>query len=250
MEIHCSDSYDEFKRLIGNRPLVEAHVKKIVASMKKRGFIKSCPVVVNQMMQVADGQHRVEAARRLGLPVWYVVDDNLTILDVIENVSTVQKWTALDYVRAEVERGNPNYSRLVSLADQFSLSVSTVCQVVKHGTDSQATRQKLIHGQLTVSQEEIESARTVLAHAQEFEVSLRSFWRNANFIRAINYLCHHELYKKTQMRERLAYQQTKVVRCATVKQFVQMLQDIYNHHSRFENKVDFVTGHNWKSDYN
>ena len=70
--VNRTTDYSLFKRLEGNRNVLEIRVKRITASIKKVGWIQN-PVIVNEKMEVIEGQGRLEALKRLGMPVDYII---------------------------------------------------------------------------------------------------------------------------------------------------------------------------------
>ncbi len=71
MKINKTYNYDKFGDLDGNRKLNQSNLNWIIESMRKK--YNPIPIIVNKKMQVIDGQHRLEACRRLNLPVFYLV---------------------------------------------------------------------------------------------------------------------------------------------------------------------------------
>lgn len=79
-----------------NRPLDPKNLKRVMSSIAKEGQIEA--VQINEDGEIIDGQHRVEACKRLGLPVKVYVDDNTT--DIIREFNNQQKkWAVKDYLR-------------------------------------------------------------------------------------------------------------------------------------------------------
>ena len=76
--VYATTDYGKFKILITNRIVIDKVVKKLVKSMLESGWI-GAPIVVNERMEVIDGQHRIAAAERIGIPVHYIVMEGLTI---------------------------------------------------------------------------------------------------------------------------------------------------------------------------
>ena len=68
-EMFRTTDYDAFKRVLGNRKVLEDRVSKILASFDKIGYIP-VPIIVNEKFEVIDGQGRLEACKRRGLPRW------------------------------------------------------------------------------------------------------------------------------------------------------------------------------------
>ena len=70
--VKTTRDYEVFKKLKGNRDVTESQVEKVIKSIKTIGLLPN-PVIVNENMEVVDGQARVEACKRLGLAVPYMV---------------------------------------------------------------------------------------------------------------------------------------------------------------------------------
>ena len=82
-KIHSTTDYSQFKYIKGNRELVEAHVKKLSDQISKKDF--QIPIIVNEKMEVCEGQHRLEAYKSLGMPITYMIKEGLVIQDISFN---------------------------------------------------------------------------------------------------------------------------------------------------------------------
>ena len=81
-KIHSTTDYNQFKYIKGNREVVESHVKTLSDQIAKKDF--QIPIIVNEKMEVCEGQHRLEAYRLLGVPITYIVKEGLEIQDIRE----------------------------------------------------------------------------------------------------------------------------------------------------------------------
>lgn len=126
--VQSTTDYDRFTILGANRRLNRPHVNKLKIALEENGnFTKSVPVLVNQRMEVIDGQHRLEACRELRLPVYYTVVSGLSIKDA-RNMNILQRnWRVSDYLESYVNEGLPAYIKLNQLVedygDVFGLSI-------------------------------------------------------------------------------------------------------------------------------
>ena len=70
-----STDYSIFKLLPFNREVDKAHVKTLVESMRLHGFkgvsqiIRTKIIDGTEQFYIVDGQHRIAAAKQLGLPI-------------------------------------------------------------------------------------------------------------------------------------------------------------------------------------
>ena len=57
--IQRTNKYDLFKRIESNREVNPAHLKKIEKSISEKNFLHLYPIIVNERMEIIDGQHRL-----------------------------------------------------------------------------------------------------------------------------------------------------------------------------------------------
>ena len=69
-KVHETLDYSIFKKLPGNRKVSLSHVKGLIKSMKK--VVLDVPIIVNEQMQIVNGQHVFQARKELGLPILYI----------------------------------------------------------------------------------------------------------------------------------------------------------------------------------
>lgn len=113
--------YDKFKYVLGNRDVDRRQVAIIKKSIADRGNLSQYfPVVVNEQMEVIDGQHRVQALKELELPVFYLVIHGATVEDIRVLNSSQKPWAWRDFAKSYADRGNTNYTRFLALADEFT----------------------------------------------------------------------------------------------------------------------------------
>ena len=94
MEIKTTTDYTIFNRVLGNRELDKNNLQRIKASINHIGL--QMPMLVNKVKEVIDGQHRLQAAKELKIPVSYIISDD-TAEDNIDQLQISKKWTALDF---------------------------------------------------------------------------------------------------------------------------------------------------------
>jgi len=115
IEVYETEDYGMFKRLKGNRDV--NNVKKIVKSIKQVGYIIN-PIIVNEGMEIIDGQNRIEALQQLGLPVHYYVVKGATI-DTARALNLGRaNWKPIDYAKSYAEEGNASYQWLLKVLDE------------------------------------------------------------------------------------------------------------------------------------
>lgn len=71
-QIQQTLDYSIFKILGFNRDKRKRQVETIKKAIQAENLLSFHPIIVNERMEVIDGQHRLEAAMQLGLPIFYV----------------------------------------------------------------------------------------------------------------------------------------------------------------------------------
>ena len=107
-DIYVTNNYDVFSLLESNRKI--SNNKKLEKSILEKGILR--PIAVNSLMQIIDGQHRFNIAKKNKLEIPYYVTMNKEMNDIIEINNTVHKWTLNDYINKYVSEGHPEYIKL------------------------------------------------------------------------------------------------------------------------------------------
>lgn len=110
--------YGLFNELSYNRDISPQRVDELVESIRKFGLTQ--PIVVSKDRFIIDGQHRLRALTRLGLPVWYVTISNYTAEQVAEINNTQKGWRLVDYVKSSANRGDVNCQKLQEMFVEYS----------------------------------------------------------------------------------------------------------------------------------
>lgn len=135
--IYVETDYSKFKYLLGNRNLTETRKKKIMNSIKKVGYVMN-PIIVNEKMEIIDGQGRHAACKELGLPIYYVVAEGASTDECINLNIGQTNWGITDYVKFYADGGNENYKQLMQLINTYPEIMPAHIVGISHGT--------LVHG--------------------------------------------------------------------------------------------------------
>lgn len=136
-KLQFTKNYSVFTSSETNRPpsLESSAHKKLHESMKKYGFLPSYPIHVKEVgakLEVKDGQHRLQFAKMLGLPVYYVALD--CDVDVSEINQAQEGWKVDDYAARWFAAGIESYADVMNycakyrtpLAMSFAIHAETV----------------------------------------------------------------------------------------------------------------------------
>jgi hypothetical protein len=140
-----------FKFRDDNRASInQAHVEKLKKSISKRNLLHLKPIQVNGEMDIIDGQHRVLAAKDLGVDIWYEVDGSLAPEDIIlMNIS--KSWQMLDYLNYYVKHNYPEYVKLQKFMKEKQVSIQVALRLMSGTT--LAPKQAFKDGEFVFNQE-------------------------------------------------------------------------------------------------
>lgn len=184
-KVYKTDDLSIFKTLEGNRSVETARAKKIKESIMKHGYIH-CPIIVNENMEVIDGQGRLEALKSLGLPAEYVVFDGMTINECIALNIYQTGWSLVDYIESFAERGSRSYQFLLHLITKYKELNNIICLNAVTGTTGNNSRimKKIKAGDFVCTGEQYEKADELLGYTMRFLKTIKNYNKGT-----IMYIC-------------------------------------------------------------
>lgn len=184
--------YDMFKTLDGNRDVNNGRVLKTIESIEKYGWLTN-PILVNEKFEVIDGQGRLEALRRLNLPVEFIIEPGIGRKEC-QGLNHFQKnWSLDDYVNSFVTDGNENYIWLRKMLKKYKkLPKAVIYSIAVYKCDSAATRyynEKLENGLFEISETEKKIVDDALFYLDRFADTVKYIGGRADrFYSAILFL--------------------------------------------------------------
>lgn len=129
-KLQVTKNYSLFEMHELNRPLHDD--PRLLASMQKSGFMPSSPIQCvrngHGTLKVVRGHHRLTYAKRLGLPVWFVIDDSK--VDIFDLEGGRQAWTGSDFLRARAAGGHADCERLVEFQKKHGLTLAVAASLM------------------------------------------------------------------------------------------------------------------------
>jgi len=167
MSTSTSD-YTIFKKKVENRPIDTRNLEKIKKSIKIRNLLHLRPILVDKDMFVIDGQHRLEAAKHLDIPIFYEISADLREEDVIILNNNQKNWNIENYLHYWITKGNENYIILKNFSDRNNITLSVVLAII--GRRGGGTLASLRNGTLKINKDlgEYQLIFSYLKKAQEF----------------------------------------------------------------------------------
>jgi hypothetical protein len=238
-DILQTKDYTIFKLLKGNRPADKAHVKRIAKNMLEVGNLTAeFPIVVNEYMEIIDGQHRVEALKSLGWPIAYRKVNGLT-LDTVRGINqAAQNWSWKDYAGSFVNDGNDEqkiqYRQFLQLADTFKTDYATTLMYCDLSADrNRRARISFKLGELIIPN----YGRAYKLLEQYKEISTAIDFDSSGFAAA----CYKAMNNADYDHKRMVYKATvydlPVKKQATVEDYLRFIETVYNRNQPEDSRV-------------
>lgn len=114
--LESSSNYAAFTPNDEQREIKDSHVKHLAEEMGQYGYLPSKPIQCfkkGSKYVVIDGHHRLAAAKRIGIPVFFVVEPESNAETMASVNANVKTWCIIDFIRMYSLRGNKEYQNLM-----------------------------------------------------------------------------------------------------------------------------------------
>lgn len=239
--VYVTTDYSKFKRLIGNRDIPEARISKIVESIQSIGWIHN-PIIVNEKMEVIDGQGRLTALQRLKMPVEYIVAPGAGNKECVYMNMNMVNWKLPDFVKSYAEQGNENYQRLVDLMEKYANGNLNIISTAVYRI-SKAKLRDIKAGVLQLTEEQYKAAIPRLEFIKPLLEKLNEKKLPGSLITLMQTLIYYYDYPEVD-KERLAYSVEKNIYNATPwvlnTDCEREVENAYNYGIKLENKISIA----------
>lgn len=221
--------YSQFSFLVDNRQTATAHINKLKNAIRNNPEILEVqPILVNEKMQIIDGQHRFQAASELGLPIHYNMVKGLDIHTAREMNVLQRKWGIDDYATSYSKAGNENYLRFNEARHKHpSLSASTIMLVLGGDNGSKETHD-FRSGKFVVTRNE-EDADWMLVQLEMIREITNGMPLSKSFVSAFVQAIDNEDFSYEIFLNNLKKKPEMFHRTGTVRDSLRMVEDIHNH---------------------
>ncbi len=143
-EVKHTSNYAQFKLMPGNRPISEHHVRRLTESYNNNpNLVELRPVLVNEKMEIVDGQHRLRACEKTSIEVPYIIAPGLTVATA-QIMNALQKsWQMIDFARSYAYAGNVHYQKFEHYMDEYSLTPTIILLYIVGNRSKRNDRFKL-----------------------------------------------------------------------------------------------------------
>lgn len=230
MQIEKTKNYDMFVFRQDNRQIDKQHVRRLKESIEARNLLDMRPISVTKEYEILDGQHRLMAAKELGVEIYYKIEEILNSQDMIlMNVS--KAWSIADFMNYYVSNKFPEYLKLQVLIKEKNISLSNALHITlgrcKCNFDD-FKKGKYKYDETMLSK--IEELNETTDFIKRINGSNNStFTKTAKYCKALMVLFSHEGFDYERFKRSLGKHMSRVMIKATYKDYLNLFVDIYNH---------------------
>lgn len=238
-EIKSTNKYDLFKFNKLNRVINEAHVLNLARSIEEHGNLTYVmPVVVDENMEVIDGQHRVKACEIADVPVYYVVGGDMTIDDVRVINTKQRNWTIDDYIASYAAQGDESYKTYQELREEFNAQHNVLMYAIEGGVRRQTPLKRLRNGELQFNDsQDIIRVRDLLDLTYKL-ASMVGGHGNRSFLFALMKAIMNERVDNKRLEDKFKkYGSSLYKRYLQLDDNIRLVEDIYNYMQSEETRI-------------
>lgn len=232
-------NYDMFVFRKDNRQRLDAaHIQKLVQSIKARNLLELRPIIVNEAMEIIDGQHRLMAAKALGVDIYYQKEAKLDAADIIK-INLSKSWNNNDYFNYYCQHEYPEYIKLREFIKKNEISLRVALKIVfgqMHKGFQQFRKgefkfnSEVLDRDLSICWDTILHIKKINGHSPY--TSSSRFWQ------ALLLLIKHPHFDEKKWHINLRKMVSHFSPKANTEDYVAMVQNIYNFRSTMKIQID------------
>jgi hypothetical protein len=226
--LYKTEDYSMFDMHEHNRVIHEDPI--LLQSMMKNGFLPSSPAHVCQnggdKFKVMRGHHRIHYAKRLKLPVYFIVDNSNVDIYELEG-STKVRWSGFDFLFSRARAGDEECKALLAYQKKNRLPLGSAADLFGGQTGGSMNKIRDIK-RGTFQRGDQEHGNKVLSVLGSLDAFKLEFLRSSSFIKALSHalrvpeLSFDHLLHKTQTYGSFLHKR------ATYQDYLEEIENLYN----------------------
>ena len=236
-EIHFTKDYGMFKILTGNRDKNQNNYKKLKKSIMQKHIAESA-IIVNEHMEIIDGQHRYWVLKDLGYEISYVVGEGLTKKDAqLLNIAG-SNWSLYDFLKSYTDDGIKEYTKVTEFFKTYNFKIiETLAMLSNKDHASEHVAVNFRKGDFVIVNLKLaeKNARDILSFKELYKGV-----RRRSFVFAMLICFKTKGFDVETFRSKLSYQSEKLKEYARTQDCLLAIQSIYNYNTARSKKLRLV----------
>ena len=236
-KLQCTKNYDLFDIHEFNRPLHED--KTLLESLTTHGFMPSSPIQVTRngsdKLKVVRGHHRLHYAKRLGLPVFYVVDDSVVEPYEME-ISSKQRWSLSDFLHSRAASGDADCKYVVDFMEAHGLAAAATVSILSGeagGSNNYGSAVK--RGTYTIK--DAAGAEAVVAVTDACKQAGVEFATTSSFVQAVSMVLRVNAFDPDLFVHKVRRNPSRASKRSAKGEYLEEIEALYNYGTRTDLQV-------------
>jgi hypothetical protein len=235
MTTFSTKDYSIFNIHGSNREIRHQYISILKQSISENNLLQYRPILCDSFMNVLDGQHRLEVAKQLQIPIYYEIQKDLSIEEVLA-INIQFSWKNEDFFHFFVKEGYPEYLKLKKFIDDFNYNLSEGLTILGQSCTYQHNRLKTFKtGKFIFPDEHMEEIKKKIEKVEMIKTYLKRHSKimkkhvmQPRFCRAIlNFLACKSVSAEVFM-NKLQYNLDLMRPCRTIDLYEDLFKNIYN----------------------
>lgn len=242
MNTYKTKDFSIFKKHASNRQLDNANVRRIKNSIQARNMLELKPIVVNEKMEIIDGQHRLEAAKQLDVDIWYSICSECQDEDIILLNVNHKNWVLSDYLNYHLSNNKLDYIKfkefMIKEKQDCKDAMKTLGIVSRPGITSFKSGSFKFpeNEQMTHIMHSLHNFKCILEIIALNKIQGSLITARAKFRSALLDLLRNDDLDFEVFKNKILINLDKIRICSGYSSYMQMFKDIYNWKNK--NRID------------
>ena len=227
-QVKMTNDYELFTFIDGNRNININQLSRLSESICE-DYIP-VPIIVNEKKQIIDGQHRYQVVKTLKKPVYFIEIEGLKLPEVHRLNNNTKNWTATEYMNGYAKLGYPDYIKYKEFKKLYNFGHNETMALLQNKSSRRSSAFKDFRGGLF----KIASYKKAEKVAEKITMIKQYYdgYKRRSFVFAMMQLFNNDEYNHAEFLHKLSFQSLRLVDCTTVKQYISLVEDIYNYHRK------------------
>ena len=191
-------------------------------------------ILVNEKMEIIDGQGRLGAFRKLNLPVIYEIKEGIGIDECISMNIKMENWNIYDYIDSYAAQGVEDYVQLTSLDDEEStMTLMEVAMCMSDDSWSRNVDRPLREGKYKFDDNDTNrGCLNFIKSTVPYLDKIQGGGGHGQYVPVLIGLYKLDLIDDTHMQNSIECYHSTMHSAATIDAALGEIQNVYNYNSR------------------
>ena len=238
-KVHSTTEYSLFRRHPQNRNPDPTNLRKLEASIKFKNLLSFRPILVNEKGEVIDGQHRLQVAQMLNVEIFYIVQKQACVEDIVLLNENQKKWTLADYGNFHHKSGNTNYEKMFQFSSKNKIPLNVAIPLLNIDRNSKSSNAFKDGSWKFPGQEIIAEKERLLGFCQEVvmlidrkTVGQKKYLASSGFTKAITTFLDSDQVDFDTFMRKIETKPDLFRGCARLMDYISIFKTVYNYRNQ------------------